>query len=111
MSYNTQQARGDLDNLVAALMAQKQITLQLAVRQAADALQTQTQGFLSVANAGQSASSSHDEQRYVQGLRDWIVGWAHWIYETDRYFSKNAEDVKAFGWVFVLPKEEDEEGQ
>ena len=43
-------------------------------------------------------------REYAQGLQDWITGFAHWIYETDLYFQGNGEEVKTFGWVFVLPK-------
>ena len=43
-------------------------------------------------------------RRYVQGLRDCIIGFAHWVYETDAYFLGQGEDVRAFGWVFLLPK-------
>ena len=52
-------------------------------------------------------SANRDEQRYAQGLCDCIVGWGHWVYETNRYFGKDVEDVKAFGWVFLQPKEKE----
>ena len=43
-------------------------------------------------------------QDYVQGIRDWIIGFAHWTYETDLFFQDNKDEVKEFGWVFVLAK-------
>lgn len=105
MSYNVQQARGDSDNLIAVLMDQKQIPLQAAIRQATDILQIHTQSFVSATSSSTKQTASQDEKRYIQGLRDCVVGWAHWVYETEMYFQKNAEDVKEFGWVFLLPKE------
>jgi hypothetical protein len=38
---------------------------------------------------------------YVRGLQDCIVGVAHWIYQTERYFGQRNEDVKMFGWIFL----------
>lgn len=107
MSYNVQQAKGDPDNLISVLMAQHQVTLQAAVGQAVDALRKDIQSFVNTDKNGTAATMSRDGNRYIQGLRDWVVGWAHWVYETNRYFGKSAEDVKAFGWVFLLPTEED----
>ena len=44
-----------------------------------------------------------DVRAYVRGLRAWIVGSIHWIYETERYFGKHGEDVRALGWTFLSP--------
>lgn len=100
-----------MDNLVTVLMSQKQITLQAAMDQAVAAMRACMQSFVTLAGSGGAAAAGRNEQRYVQGLRDWIVGWAHWIYETNRYFLENAEDVKAFGWVFLLPREDEGAGE
>lgn len=111
VSYNVQQARGDSDNLIAVLTSQKQIPLQTAVGQATEILRVQLQSFVSAANSSTKQTASQDEKRYIQGLRDCVAGWAHWVYETERYFQKNVEDVKEFGWVFLLPKENKDEGK
>ncbi|KAI0703407.1 isoprenoid synthase domain-containing protein [Cytidiella melzeri] len=111
VSYNIQQSRGDMDNLVAVLMMQQQITLQAAVNQATASVRQCVQRFVELSESGALTSLDEDAKRYVQGLRDWIVGWAHWVYETEEYFLKDGEEVKAFGWLFLLPKEGEGEGR
>ncbi|KAL0948253.1 hypothetical protein HGRIS_010850 [Hohenbuehelia grisea] len=44
-----------------------------------------------------------DMRAYMQGLRDCIVGFVHWTYETDIYFGKHGEEVRNTGWMFMLP--------
>jgi hypothetical protein len=44
---------------------------------------------------------SEDVYLYVQGLRDLMIGSAHWLYETDLYFEGKGDEVRAFGWVFL----------
>lgn len=55
-----------------------------------------------------SDGSIEDAQLYVQGLKDCVVGVINWVYETDIYFGVDAgkgkgEEVRKFGWVFLLP--------
>ncbi|KAI0072253.1 terpenoid synthase [Panus rudis PR-1116 ss-1] len=106
-SYNLRQSLGDHHNLVAVIMKEEDCSLQIAVDSATDLLKAAIEKFLNLEKALPSWSPEIDEDvdRYVQGLRDWIVGSIHWIYETGRYFDGNAEDVRTFGWVFLLPKQ------
>lgn len=39
----------------------------------------------------------------VQNLRDCVVGVVNWIYETELYFGAKGEEVRMFGWVFLVP--------
>ncbi|KAK0502165.1 isoprenoid synthase domain-containing protein [Armillaria luteobubalina] len=45
-----------------------------------------------------------DLMLWIQGLRDCIVGHTNWVYETDVFFGTKGEEVRGFGWVFLLPK-------
>ena len=92
-------------------MKEKGITLQAAITQATNKAKECLRVFVELSSSGQTAALSDDERRYVQGIRDCVVGWAHWVYETEEYFAKNGEEVKAFGWVFLLPKEGEGEGK
>jgi hypothetical protein len=46
---------------------------------------------------------------YVQGLRDCVVGSINWAYETELYFGQKGEEVRAFGWVFLIPVKDEKE--
>jgi len=40
-------------------------------------------------------------KRYIQALKDCIVGSTHWLYETELFFGKKGGEVRTFGWVFA----------
>ena len=87
-------------------MEEKKLTAQGAadaagalIRDTFDMLQANEQTLLS----DHFTRLNPDVRRYVQGLRDLIVGFTHWIYYTERFFGECAEEVKAFGWVFLPP--------
>ena len=40
-------------------------------------------------------------KRYIQALKDCIVGSTHWLYETELFFGKKGAEVRTFGWVFA----------
>lgn len=90
------------------MMAANKITVQTAMNRAGERVKALVQDFLNeeqqLASASWGPYVDRDVRMYVVGLRDWIVGTAHWVYQCDRYFQGKGEDVKAFGWVFLLPK-------
>lgn len=46
-----------------------------------------------------------DVHRYIQGMKDVMVGTVNWGYETEMYFGTKGEDVRTFGWVFLTQRE------
>ncbi|KAG9225377.1 hypothetical protein PLEOSDRAFT_1069096 [Pleurotus ostreatus PC15] len=42
-----------------------------------------------------------DVRSYVNGLRDCVVGYIHWLYETEIYFGQLGDEVRATGWTFL----------
>ncbi|KAJ3865326.1 hypothetical protein EV359DRAFT_39043 [Lentinula novae-zelandiae] len=46
---------------------------------------------------------AHDIALYIRALKDCMVGFLHWAYETDIFFGTKGDTVKGFGWVFLLP--------
>ncbi|KIK64099.1 hypothetical protein GYMLUDRAFT_40342 [Collybiopsis luxurians FD-317 M1] len=44
----------------------------------------------------------HDIVLHIRGLKDCMVGFLNWAYETDMFFGTKGESVKGFGWVFLL---------
>ncbi|KAJ3531116.1 hypothetical protein NM688_g7618 [Phlebia brevispora] len=105
-SYNVRQARDDDTSLVTILSRRRNLSIQDAINAAAEEAKSAVSSFLAAEakflQDGSEANAS--ARRYVQGLRDWIIGTAHWVYETDVHFLGRGEDVKALGWVFILPK-------
>lgn len=95
------------------MMAEHSITVQTAMSRAGDKVKTLAEDFLKAEKqlAAQSWGPyvDRDVRMYVVGLRDWIVGTAHWVYQCDRYFQGKGENVKAFGWVFLLPKKPEDD--
>lgn len=50
-----------------------------------------------------SPAQVHDVELYIRQLKDCMVGFINWAYETDMFFKTKGESVKSFGWVFLLP--------
>ena len=89
----------DNHNLVAVLAAQHGF-VQTAVDQAREQVKDAFKAFL----ATEKSLAQHldeDVRRYVQGLRDGIVGHAHWLYYTDLFF-ENGDIARDSGWVKLL---------
>ena len=56
-----------------------------------------TEGRLLAKNPGE------DVRRYVEGLRDCIIGHAHWLYYTDLFF-EDGDAARQSGWMRLFPK-------
>lgn len=57
-----------------------------------------------------SDEAIENTELYIQGLKDCVVGSINWVYETEMYFGVETgkgkgEEVRKFGWVFLLPCE------
>jgi len=47
-----------------------------------------------------------DLPKFVQILKDCIVGTINWAYETELYFGTKGEEIRTFGWIFLTPRAE-----
>ena len=45
-----------------------------------------------------------DLPKFVQILKDCIVGTINWAYETELYFGTKGEEIRTFGWIFLAPR-------
>ena len=88
-------------------MTAENVSLQAAMHRAGERIKALAADFLAqeaaLANCAWGPYVERDVRVYVVGLRDCVVGTANWVYQCDRYFLGKGEDVKAFGWVFLLP--------
>ncbi|KAJ7595493.1 isoprenoid synthase domain-containing protein [Mycena floridula] len=133
-SYNVDQASGNKINLVHVLMARRGISVQGAITAAVRLVKSAFTEFseaekalvsLPRADADSDLGSSssllrwfrpsparsawteqdfHDVSLLIQGLKDCIVGSLNWAYETELFFGTKGEEVRMFGWVFMLDK-------
>ncbi|THV00415.1 hypothetical protein K435DRAFT_854762 [Dendrothele bispora CBS 962.96] len=44
---------------------------------------------------------------YLLGLKDCLVGSLNWAYETEMFFGTKGDSVRGYGWVFLLPRDEE----
>lgn len=85
------------------MMSEKNIPLQAAVNAAGEKIRALVEKFVAEEKTVVE-TANQDVRTYIVGLKDWIVGTAHWVYQTDRYFKGKGNNVKTFGWVFLLPR-------
>ncbi|CCL98860.1 uncharacterized protein FIBRA_00867 [Fibroporia radiculosa] len=100
-AYARKHASGDTHNLIVVLMAERRLPLQGAMQAAGTLVKETVATFLE--NERFLSDSSADVRRYIQGLRDVIVGSTYWLYETDRFFGDSGDEVRELGWVFLPP--------
>ena len=103
MSYNIRQARDDKSSLV-FLLSSGGRSIQDAINVATARAKAALSKFLVLGRETGNREVDASARRYIRGLQDCIIGFAHWVYETDVYFLGQGEEVRAFGWVFMLPK-------
>lgn len=106
-AYCRQDTRSDTRNLVVVLMEENRFAPQGAMDLAGTLVQLTLDNFrenekLLPASFG-SAAVDDDVRAYVRGLHAWIIGPMYWVYETERYFGKHREEVRALGWTFLGP--------
>lgn len=51
-----------------------------------------------------SSKIDPDVTTYLTSMEQWIIGYFHWSFATDRYFGTAAEEVKKTGVVMLLPQ-------
>ncbi|KAF9559391.1 terpenoid synthase [Agrocybe pediades] len=135
VSYQSDQTRGKTHNLVAVLMAQKNLSVQGAINLAGNMIRESVAAFFATERAilesmnpqkptngrvfswiksfftgsTQTEPMSNEEakakqvvvERYIQVLKDSIIGVTHWLYETELFFGKKGAEIRTFGWVFI----------
>ena len=54
----------------------------------------------SVVGMSEEGQKRREMTRYIQGLKDYIIGSIHWGYETEMFFGTKGDETRSFGWVF-----------
>lgn len=95
-SYNIEQSRGDVDNLIIVAMHDRGYTLQQAIDFTGEMVMSRMQRFLEDRDQLPSFSPEIDEQAeiYMRGIELWVAGSISWNLTTERYFLKDHEEVR-----------------
>lgn len=76
--------------------------MQAAVNDIRQSLQSEVGKFVHDHEALTLRTCDDEDVLMVAGaMRDCITGFVYWIYEGERYFGKQCEEVAKFGWVFM----------
>ena len=108
-SYNIMQAKptSTPTNLLCVLVQSQNMTIPNAMAHASSKITKSLSSFLGIERAlvgSSNGDGGSDIACCVRGLRAWITGFAHWVYESELYFQGEGEEVKTFGWVFTMPR-------
>ncbi|OBZ69189.1 Alpha-muurolene synthase [Grifola frondosa] len=103
-SYNVEQARGDTHNMIVILMKYHGLGLQDAIDYVGDLCKSIIDSFVEHMRNVPSWGPQIDKDVavYVRGLQEWIIGTLHWSFLTERYFGKEAAEVKKHHIVRLL---------
>jgi hypothetical protein len=104
-SYNRERAKGHTCNIVVVVMNEKGLDLQSAVDFVGDLCKKSIDRFIedrkNIPSWGDKID--RDVAVYVDGLANWIVGGLHWTFETERYFGKEGQNIKASRVAYLPP--------
>jgi hypothetical protein len=77
-------------------------TLQAAVNKVRQSLQSEVEKFVhSYKTLVGRTCDDKDLAAVANAMRDCVTGFMHWIYEGERYYGKQYEEVAKFGWIFM----------
>ncbi|KAJ3567612.1 hypothetical protein NP233_g6248 [Leucocoprinus birnbaumii] len=109
-SYNVEQARGDIHNLIVVLMeGDEKLTLQMAMDIAGDWYRERSYDFLEclkrlpvVEPGDQDILHLH---QYARGLGTWVTANYQWSFGCGRFFGDRSQEVRESGIVELLPQQ------
>lgn len=77
-------------------------TLQAAVNDIRRGIEAEVGKFIDAYKSLTTRTCDNEDVVTVaNAMRDCIVGFIHWVYESERYFGKRHEEVAKFGWIFM----------
>lgn len=106
-SFNVEQARGHISNIVTVLMAQHGIDLQTAMDLAGDLRNQAIDKFREhkAKLPSWGPGVDRDVAAYIRGLEFCCSGHLHWSFATARYHGKQGAQVRETRLVTLLPKQ------
>ncbi|KAF9262878.1 terpenoid synthase [Marasmius fiardii PR-910] len=107
-SYNVEQSKGDMHNIISIIMVQYNITVDEAVEHVSKMHDELARNFLRVCDKLLSTDTGAvvdgTAKRYIDGLGNWIRANECFSFECPRYFGKSGLKVQQERIVELLPK-------
>ncbi|KAK7443530.1 hypothetical protein VKT23_015703 [Stygiomarasmius scandens] len=109
VSFNVEQARGDIHNAVIVVMHQKGLSVQEAMDDVNEWYNQRGKDFLdAMLDLPECPSNAVREKLkwYVHGLGNWVTANYEWSFGSKRFFSSLNDTIKETGMMTLLPKEQ-----
>ncbi|GJJ12837.1 hypothetical protein Clacol_007082 [Clathrus columnatus] len=109
VSFNVEQARGDIHNFIIVLMNQHNLSIQQAMDLAGNWYKTRARQFLDLHNFLLESHSDNDPGQanlkvYIRGIANWVTANYEWSFESQRFFGALHREVYRSGVVDLLPR-------
>jgi len=109
VSFNVEQARGDIHNVIIVLMNEnKALSIQAAMEVVGDWYKQRGRHFVKYLAQLPSPNDGNSEiqclHQYAWSLGNWVTANYEWSFESQRYFGEQNSEVRKHGIVELLPK-------
>lgn len=107
LSFNVEQARRDIHNVVIVVMNQLDLSVQEAMAHVNEWHSKRASDFMTAMvdlPPCPSVEIRAQLKSYVNGLANWVTANYEWSFETRRFFGEDSAAIKEHGIVKLLPK-------
>lgn len=109
VSFNVEQARGDIHNIAIVLMAERGFSVQEAMDFVGDWYQSRSRHFVLLLDFLWGSQSDKDPghvelRSYLLGLATWVTANYEWSFESQRFFGAQHKEIYEKKCVDLLPK-------
>jgi hypothetical protein len=106
-SFNIEQSWGEIHTFVSVAMAEGR-SLQQSINFVGDLIKKRIDIYLAEKDKISSWNSKIDQDvaTYFTSIEQWIIGFMHWSFTTERYFCTANKQVKKTRVVTALPRKE-----
>ncbi|KIM55373.1 hypothetical protein SCLCIDRAFT_134791 [Scleroderma citrinum Foug A] len=104
-SYNVEQSKGDVHNMINVVVNEQGLDLQSAFDFVGDLCKHSMDRFIECRKQLPSwgPEIDRDVAIYADGLEHWMVGCLHWSFDTERYFGTHGHEIKKTKVITLLP--------
>lgn len=109
VSFNVEQARGDIHNAVIVLMEKQKLSIQEAMDFVDEWYQRRSSKFIDIMKEMEETLDESDRMQrdlkiYIKGLAQWVTANYEWSFETSRFFGPHHKDIYKARAVALMPK-------
>lgn len=109
VSFNVEQARGDIHNIIILLMEKRNLSVQEAMDLMDEWYQKRSSQFIDLMKETEALldDANHiqrDLKTYIRGLAHWVTANYEWSFETNRFFGTLSKKIYTVRTVSLMPK-------